>query len=105
MQENENQNNQNDQYQEITDPYSTSTYILKYKRNEEELKELSFETNLPKSENCLFMLNIKILKSDMSEGSPDSSMDIDKEKDEFLVICCHEIVTIYLMKYMKEYTL
>ena len=103
----ENKNNQDDQYQEITDPYSTSTYILKYKRNEEELKELSFETNLPKSENCLFMLNIKIIKSDMSEGSPNPKMDIDdKEKDEFLVICCHEIAAIYFDEiYERIYTL
>jgi hypothetical protein len=106
MQENGGPDNQDDQYQEITDPYSTSTYILKYKRTEEELKELSVETNLAKSENCLFMLNIKILKSDMSEGSPDSSMDIDKEKDEFLVICCHEIAAIYFDEiYERIYTL
>ena len=107
IQENENINNQDDQYQEIMDPYSTSTYILKYKRTEEELKELSVETNLAKSENCLFMLNIKILKSDMSEGSPDPKMDIDdKEKDEFLVICCHEIAAIYFDEiYERIYTL
>ena len=106
IQENDNTNNQDDQYQEITDPYSTSTYILKYKRTEEELKELSSETNLAKSENCLFMLNIKILKSDMSEASPDSNMDIDKEKDEFLVICCHEIAAIYFDEiYERIYTL
>ncbi len=106
IQENENTNNQDDQYQEITDPYSTSTYILKYKRTEEELKELSVETNLAKSENCLFMLNIKILKSDMSETSPDSKIDTDKEKDEFLVICCHEIAAIYFDEiYERIYTL
>ena len=105
-QENETTNNQDDQFQEITDPYSTSTYILKYKRTEEELKELSVETNLAKSESCLFMLNIKILKSDMSEDTPNTKMDTDKDKDEFLVICCHEIAAIYFDEiYERIYTL
>ena len=103
MQENGNKNNQDDQYQEITDPYSTSTYILKYKRNEEELKELSFETNLPKSENCLFMLNIKLIKGELSENG---NSTIENDKEEFLVICCHEIAAIYFDEiYERIYTL
>jgi hypothetical protein len=98
---------QSNQKPEIVDPFYTTSYILKYRRSKEELKELAIETNLPKSENCLFMLNIKILKSDISDGSPNPKMDIDdKEKDEFLVICCHEIAAIYFDEiYERIYTL
>ena len=43
----------------------------------------------------------------MSECSPNPKMDIDdKEKDEFLVICCHEIAAIYFDEiYERIYTL
>ena len=106
--ENENINKQEEQYQELTDPYSTSTYILKYKRTEEELKELASETNLPKSENCLFMLNIKILKEELSDNIKSNSQNNENKEvsDKFLVICCHEIAAIYFDEiYERIYTL
>ena len=104
--ENENINKQEEQYQEITDPYSTSTYILKYKRTEEELKELASETNLPKSENCLFMLNIKILKEEDNINSNSQNNDNKDVSDKFLVIFCHEIAAIYFDEiYERIYTL
>ena len=85
----------------LTDPYATTTYILKYKRSKEELKEYAIETNLPKSENCLFMLNVKILKSNLVE-----SADENTESPNFLVICCHEIAAIYFDEiYERIYTL
>ena len=107
IKEEENITKQEDQYQELTDPYATSTYILKYKRTEEELKELAVETNLPKSENCLFMLNIKLIKGELSEnGNSNLENDKEKESEEFLVICCHEIAAIYFDEiYERIYTL
>ena len=107
IKEEENTNKQEDQYQELTDPYATSTYILKYKRTEEELKELAVETNLAKSENCLFMLNIKLIKGEISEnGNSNIENDKEKESEEFLVICCHEIAAIYFDEiYERIYTL
>ena len=39
---------QKEKEKENIDPYSTTTYILKYKRTKEEMKELAVETNLPK---------------------------------------------------------
>ena len=108
IQEKENIIEEEEQYQELTDPFATTTYILKYKRTEEELKELAGETNLPKSENCLFMLNIKILKDESSDNL-NSSQEIKDKKDDsnkFLVICCHEIAAIYFDEiYERLYTL
>ena len=103
--ENENinkQNIENQENQEKIDPYSTTTYILKYKRTKEELKELAIETNLPKSENCLFMLNLKIIKND----DLNNQNGIENNSNNFLVICCHEIAAIYFDEiYEKIYTL
>ena len=85
------------------DPESTSTYILKYTRKGDELKEISVETGLRKSENCLFMLNIKLIKSD----SVLTEKDIRQESSEnYLVFCCHEIAAIYFDEiYERVYTL
>ena len=82
---------------------STSTYILKYTRKGDELKEIAVETGLRKSENCLFMLNIKLIKSD----SVLAENDISPENSEnFLVFCCHEIAAIYFDEiYERVYTL
>ena len=101
--------NKEDNQPEIIDPFSQTTYILKYKRNKQELKELAIETNLPKSENCLFMLNLKIIKND----DLTDNQNIIKEKQNnietqgnFLVICCHEIAAIYFDEiYERIYTL
>ena len=85
------------------DPESTSTYILKYIRKGDELKEIAEETGLRKSENCLFMLNIKLIKSD----SVLTENNIPFETSEnFLVFCCHEIAAIYFDEiYERVYTL
>ena len=101
----ENLNNQNIPNQEVIDPYSTTTYILKYKRTKEELKEFAIETNLPKSENCLFMLNLKIIKNE------DFNINNNRENEmgnaeNFFVLCCHEIAAIYFDEiYERIYTL
>ena len=85
------------------DPESTSTYILKYIRKGDELKEIAEETGLRKSENCLFMLNIKLIKSDSvftENGTPLET------SENFLVFCCHEIAAIYFDEiYERVYTL
>ena len=101
-QEYPNQNQEQDQDPLLSDPYATTTYILKYKRSKQELKEVAIETNLPKTENCLFMLNIKILKSNLSEAADQNS----DTPHNFLVICCHEIAAIYFDEiYERIYTL
>jgi len=91
----------------VVDPYATTTYILKYRRTKEELKELAVETNLPKSESCYFMINIKLTKSDNADMT-NSNTDISNEniEPEFLVISCHEIAAIYMDEiYERKYTL
>ena len=88
---------------EDNDPESTSTYILKYTRKGDELKEIAEETGLRKSENCLFMLNIKLIKSDsvLTENEPPS-----ETSENFLVFCCHEIAAVYFDEiYERVYTL
>jgi hypothetical protein len=91
----------------MIDPYATTTYILKYRRTKEELKELAVETNLPKSESCYFMINIKLTKNDNGDMT-NSNTDISNEniEPEFLVISCHEIAAIYMDEiYERKYTL
>ena len=81
----------------------TSTYILKYTRKGEQLKEISAETGLRKSENCLFMLNIKLIKSDSVLLPENETQEIS---ESFLVFCCHEIAAIYFDEiYERVYTL
>ena len=99
----EKDNNESDQKEEEMELESTSTYILKYTRKGDELKEISFETGLRKSENCLFMLNIKLIKSD-SVLTEDNTPQENSEN--FLVFCCHEIAAIYFDEiYERVYTL
>jgi len=105
--ENNNEQNPEEKEKEVYDPYSTTTYILKYKRTKEELKELAVETNLPKSETCYFMINIKLLKSDNADMT-NSNTDISNENIEpqYLSISCHEIAAIYMDEiYERIYTL
>ena len=107
---NELTNNQSNQEPEIIDPFSTTTYILKYRRNKEELKDLAMETNLPKSENCLFMINLKIIKNEnlTEKGNNNQNMKNENEinSNNFLAICCHEIAAIYFDEiYERLYTL
>ena len=97
-------NNNNNKEQEL-DFESTSTYILKYTRKGEELKEISVETGLRKSENCLFMLNIKLIKSDSVSLPENETPDISLS-ESFLVFCFHEIAAIYFDEiYERVYTL
>ena len=107
----QNQENQNHEDQEQEqDLEGTSTYILKYTRKPDELKELSTETGLRKSENCLFMLNIKLIKSDsisiINQNDDLNIKQTPKEPENFLVFCCHEIAAIYFDEiYERIYTL
>ena len=108
--ENPNLNTQDTQNPEIIDPFSTTTYTLKYKRSKEELKELAIETNLPKSENCLFMINVKIEKNDDLEDNQnlqnENKYDVAPPAGNILVISCHEIAAIYFDEiYERKYTL
>ena len=85
------------------DPESTSTYILKYIRKGDELKEIAEETGLRKSENCLFMLNIQLIKSDSVLTENNTPLETS---ENFLVFCCHEIAAIYFDEiYERVYTL
>ena len=105
----DNKNNPENQEQDLE---ATSTYILKYNRKGDELKELAVETGLRKSENCLFMLNIKLIKSDsisiieQDEENKEKEKETPKEPENFLVFCCHEIAAIYFDEiYERIYTL
>ena len=109
----ENQEKKNSPEIQEQDLESTSTYILKYTRKGDELKELAVETGLSKSENCLFMLNIKLIKSDSisiieqdEDKEKENEKDTPKEPENFLVFCCHEIAAIYFDEiYERIYTL
>ena len=77
----------------------TSTYILKYTRNENELKQISQETELPKAQNCLFMLNLKIITQNEKTTN-------EEEKENYLAVCCHEIAAVYFDEiYERIYSL
>jgi len=108
LQNQENQNN--DDQEREQDLEGTSTYILKYTRKPDELKELSIETGLRKSENCLFMLNIKLIKGDsisiINQMDGLNIKETPREPENFLVFCCHEIAAIYFDEiYERIYTL
>ena len=78
---------------------SISTYILKYSRKKEELKEVAADTGLQKAENCLLQLDIKIIQK--INSSKDS-----KIPENFLVIYCHEIAAFYFDEiYERIYSL
>ena len=101
---------QSNQKPEIVDPFSTTSYILKYRRSKEELKELAIETNLPKSENCFFMVNLKIIKNEDLKEKSENIQNINNENEinsgNFLALCCHEIAAIYFDEiYERIYTL
>ena len=105
--EKNNEQNIEEKEKAVIDPFATTTYILKYKRTKEELKELAVETNLPKSESCYFMINIKLIRNDNADVT-NSNTDISNENSEpeFLVISCHEIAAIYMDEiYERTYTL
>ena len=104
------QNHEDEEQEQEQDSEATSTYILKYTRKPDELKELSTETGLKKSENCLFMLNIKLIKGDsisiINQMDGLNIKETPKEPENFLVFCCHEIAAIYFDEiYERIYTL
>ena len=104
------QNHEDEEQEQEQDSEATSTYILKYTRKPDELKELSTETGLKKSENCLFMLNIKLIKGDsisiINQMDDLNIKETPKEPENFLVFCCHEIAAIYFDEiYERIYTL
>lgn len=69
-----------------------STYILKYSRKKEELKELSSDTRLKKAENCSYMLDIKLIpKNKTSQNENKTKGETPMAPDYLLVIYCHEI--------------
>jgi hypothetical protein len=67
-----------------------STYILKYSRNKEELKEAT-DTKIVKRKKCSFMLDIKLVPNDNTKKK-EAPKD---EKEYYLVISCHEIAAFY----------
>ena len=111
MQKNESETNINNEKEieqdqknpDDLDLEATSTYILKYTRKGDELKEIAEETGLRKSENCLFMLNIKLIKSDSVLTENNTPLETS---ENFLVFCCHETAAIYFDEiYERVYTL
>jgi hypothetical protein len=72
-----------------------STYILKYSRSKEELKELSKDTNLKKAGNCSFMLNIKLTPKNLVSNIPQNKKKEEGKtpqgEEKFLIFYCHEI--------------
>ena len=76
---------------EKIDEEISSTYILKYNRKSDEPRESSYDKELIKSENCLYMIDFKIINSD---------------KEKYLLIYCHEIAAIYFDEiYEKKYSI
>ena len=74
------------------------------------MKEISEETGLRKSENCLFMLNIKLVKSDsisiIDPLEETKEQETPRGPENFLVFCCHEIAAIYFDEiYERIFTL
>ena len=67
-----------------------SSYILKYTRKKNELKELTQETNLPKAKNSLFMLDFIIIKNN------------EENNKSLLQINCHEIAAIHFEDYYER---
>jgi hypothetical protein len=73
-----------------TNAENISTYILKYSRNKEELKEAT-DTKIVKRKKCSFMLDIKLVPNDNTKKK-EAPKD---EKEYYLVISCHEIAAFY----------
>ncbi len=84
---------------EISKTKSISTYILKYRRKKEELKEVAPDTRLQKAKNCLLQLDIKIIEKNVSSKE-------SKFPENFFVIYCHEIAAFYFDEiYERIYSL
>ena len=87
-----------------------STYILKYTRNDSELKKLSLDTGLKKAENCLYLINIELIDIN-SNSSISQDEKCLKEKTlsnpkNHLFISCHEVAAFSFDEiYEKTYSL
>ena len=69
---------------------SKSTYIIKYFRKKNELKELIKATQLPKSKHTLFMLEFIMIKNN------------NENNESLLHIKCHEIAAIHFEDYYER---
>ena len=69
----------------------SSTYILKYNRKNDEPRESAYDKELIKSDNCLYMIDFKI---------------INLNDEKYLLVYCHEIAAIYFDEiYEKKYSI
>jgi hypothetical protein len=80
-----------DEEMEEEDKKSTTAYVLKYNRKDNEPRESEYDKQLIKTKHCFFMIEFKILNS---------------KKGKFLLIYCHEIAAIYFDEiYEKKYSI
>ena len=89
--------------EEIQDTDNISTYIIKYSRNEEELKEVT-DTKIQKKQNCSYMLDLKLvpIENKKNEVTPKGNENIEY----YFVVYCHEIAAFYFDEiYERFYTL
>ena len=87
----ENMQEEEEEEEEEEDKESTTTYILKYTRKDNEPRESSYDKELIKPKNCLYMIEFKIMQG---------------KKETYLLVYCHEIAAIYFDEiYEKKYSL
>ena len=86
-----NQEEEEEEEKEEEEKESTTTYILKYTRKNNEPRESSYDKELIKPKQCLFMIEFKILQG---------------KSQQYLLIYCHEIAAIYFDEiYEKKYSI
>ena len=86
-----NQEEEEEEEKEEEEKESTTTYILKYTRKNNEPRESSYDKELIKPKQCLFMIEFKILQG---------------KNQQYLLIYCHEIAAIYFDEiYEKKYSI
>ena len=89
--EDNNQEEEEEEEKEEEEKESTTTYILKYTRKNNEPRESSYDKELIKPKQCLFMIEFKILQG---------------KNEQYLLIFCHEIAAIYFDEiYEKKYSI
>ena len=75
----------------VDDDLSSSTYLLKYNRKINEPRESTYDKELIKSDNCVYMIEFKI---------------INLNNEKYLLVYCHEIAAIYFDEiYEKKYSI
>ena len=81
----------NNEENEVEQEESSSSYILKYVRKNNEPRESTYDKELIKSKKCLYMIEFKILKG---------------KTEKYLLVYCHEIAAIYFDEiYEKKYSI